>query len=89
MNKDKKLFANTDEHGRSLISVLPKYNNGRIKELPDIYYVPVIDGKEGHECCETEDIAYLVGLAKLYDGNNSRFATFALRMLNINSRWAE
>ena len=55
----------------------------------DIYFVPVIDGKEYSHVAETVDIAILIGLGIKYDGMNSQFAKNACRMLKIDSKWAE
>lgn len=52
-------------------------------------YVPVVNGEELHYMAETEDIALLLGLGFKYDGESSRFAKMACRMLNIKSVWSE
>ena len=74
------------------ITIKEVLNQGRnriesIKE--DIYYIPVINGKEQSVIGESYEIAYLLGLGIKYDGINSQFIKFACRMLKINSEWAE
>ena len=55
----------------------------------DVYFVPVVDGKEYSCCAETKDVAMLIGLQIKYIGMNSQFAHFACRMLGIKSNWAK
>jgi len=75
-----------------MINVIAKNNIGRNKISlieGDMYFVPVVDGKEYSHVAETEDIALLIGLAIKYDGLNSQFAKNACRMLNIDSNWSK
>jgi hypothetical protein len=66
-----------------------KVINNEFKTLPDVYYVPIVDGKELNMIAETHDIALILGLGYKHDGRNSQFAKMACRMLNIESAWAE
>ena len=75
-----------------MIEVKAKNNKGRnrIESInSDIYFVPVVNGKEYSYVAETEDIAMILGLQIKYDGLNSQFAKHACRMLCIKSNWAE
>ena len=75
-----------------MIEVLAKNNVGsnRIQSIPgDVYYVPVVDGKEYSHAAETEDMAMLIGLGIKHDGLNSQFPKMAARMLGIDSNWAK
>lgn len=75
-----------------MVEVREKYNHGRDKVTiikQDMYFVPVVDGKEYSHVAETEDMALLIGLGIKYEGLNSKFPTMAARMLKIESKWAE
>ena len=74
------------------ITVIAKRNSGKNKIDSiegDVYFYPVIDGKEYSHVAETEDVAYLLAFQIKYDGLNSQFAKNACRMLRIKSNWAE
>jgi len=74
-----------------MIEVRAKNNKGRdrIESIEgDMYFLPIVDGKEFSYAAETEDIALLIGLGIKYDGLNSQFAKMAARMLRINTEWA-
>ena len=49
----------------------------------DVYYVPIVDGKEYFHIGETEEVAYLIGLSIKYEGLSGEFARYACRMLGI------
>ena len=66
-----------------MIEIKTKNNKG------ELYFVPVIDGKEYSWIGETEDIAMLIGLGIKYEGLNSQFCKNACRMLKIKSAWAD
>ena len=53
------------------------------------WYSPVIGGKRSSKLGETPDIAMLIGIGEKYIGRNSQFEKMALRMLKIDSVWAE
>lgn len=81
----------TTYNGDQMIEIKAKNNTGRgkIEGYPDVYFVPVVDGKEYTCCAETEDVAMLLGLQIKHEGMNSQFAKNACRMLGINSAWAK
>lgn len=54
--------------------------------LETIYYVEV-DGKDLSCVAETEEVALLLGIGYKIEGNNSRFAEYAAKMLKIDSLW--
>jgi hypothetical protein len=64
-----------------------KYITG--ESYGDTYFVPVVDGVELSCMAETWEMAMLIGLGSQLDGNNSHFAYYAGRMLNIKSAWTE
>ena len=75
-----------------MIQIKCKSNTGRnkIKSIDnDVYFTPVVDGKEYSHVGETSDVAMLIGLGIKYDGLNSQFAKNACRMLKIDSNWTE
>lgn len=75
-----------------MIEVRAKNNTGRDKISSidgDLYFVPVVDGKEYSHAAETEDMALLIGIGLKYDGVNTRFPQMAARMLKIDSEWAK
>ena len=74
-----------------MIEIKARNNTGRnkIDSLGEMYFVPVVDGKEYSYAAETEDIAMLLGLQIKYQGLNSQFAKNACRMLGIDSNWAK
>ena len=53
------------------------------------YYIPTIDGEKLPYVAESYDMALLLALGYKHDGNNSKFASFAARMLKIDSVWAK
>lgn len=63
--------------------------NPGFKDLPEVLFSPVVDGKELSCCAETEDMAIILGLGQKYDGDNSQFAKMAARMLGIDTKWAD
>lgn len=74
-----------------MIEVKSRNNKGRAKIASikgDMYFVPVVDGKEQSHVAETEDMALLIGLGIKYDGLNSQFPKMAARMLGIETEWA-
>lgn len=74
-----------------MIEVRAKNNTGRARISSiegDLYFVPVVDGKEYSHCAETEDMAMLIGLGIKYDGLNTQFPKMAARMLGMNVIWA-
>jgi hypothetical protein len=75
-----------------MIEVRAKNNTGRnrISSIGgELYFVPVIDGKEYSHVAETEDMAILIGLGIKYDGLNTQFPKMAARMLGLSSNWAD
>lgn len=74
-----------------MIEIKARNNTGRnkIESLGELYFVPVVDGKEYNHCAETEDVAMLLGLQIKYQGLNSQFTKNACRMLEIDSNWAK
>jgi len=74
------------------IEIHSKHNRGK-NHIPsiegDVYYLPVVDGKEYSYIAETEDVAMLLALQIKHEGLNSQFCKNACRMLNIDSAWAE
>jgi len=71
-----------------LISTI-RFQNPGFDDLPDVLYAPLIDGEKLNCCAESEDIALLLALGHKYDGENSKFAKMACRMLGIKSKWSE
>lgn len=75
-----------------MIEVRAKNNTGRNRITTiegELYFVPVIDGKEYSHCAETEDMAMLIGIGIKYDGLNSQFPKMAARMLGIETAWTK
>ena len=75
-----------------MIEIRAKNNigSGRIHSIEgDLYFVPVVDGKEYSHAAESEDMAMLIGLGIKYDGLNTKFPTMAARMLGIKSNWTD
>ena len=75
-----------------MIKVKEKNNTGnsKIKSIKgDVYFVPIVDGKEYSYAAETSDVALLLGLQIKYDGLNSQFCRSSCRMLNIKSNWSK
>ena len=60
-----------------------------VKHQGEEWYSPVIGGKKSSKIGETPDIAMLIGLGEKYDGRNSQFEKMAIRILKIDSVWAE
>ena len=60
-----------------------------VKHQGEEWYSPVIGETKSSKIGETPDIAMLIGLGEKYDGRNSQFVKMALRMLKIDSAWAE
>ena len=55
-------------------------------EVP-YFYSPVIDGVEYRHTAETPDISIILGLGLKYEGEITKFHTYALRILGISSGW--
>ena len=75
-----------------MIEIRAKNNQGRrrISSIKgDLYFVPVVDGKEFNRPAETEDMALLIGLGLKYDGLNTQFPRMAARMLGIDTVWSQ
>jgi hypothetical protein len=64
-------------------------NNPGLDSLPEVCFKPVVDGLELNAIAESEEVAYLLGLERKYQGLNSQFTKFACRMLGIESAWAK
>ena len=60
-----------------------------VKHQGQEWYSPVIGETKSSKIGETPDIAMLIGLGEKYDGRDSKFEKMAMRMLKIDSVWAE
>lgn len=64
-------------------------HTGKGSEMRE-YYTAQLDGKDLHFRAESKEIAFLLALARKYDGTNyQQFVRFACRMLGIKSAWAD
>lgn len=65
-------------------------NNFYIEGFPEVYFkYRINNGKESHNIAETYDMAMLLALGEKYEGCNSKFGSYAGRMLNIKSAWTK
>ena len=70
-------------------------NNKTISYLPEIVFeIWIGDHSPSPEkrlpcLAESEEIACLLAIGYIHEGSNSKFVKYAVRMLGINSLWAE
>lgn len=78
-----------DNYDKSEVVSVIEFQNPGFDDLPQVLYSPVVGGKKLSCAAESRDIALLLGIEYKHQGLNSQFTKMAVRMLQIDSKWAE